>query len=186
MDWAEYEDGDVRNMLLTKYVPFGPTVVYRRSVLEKQKWNPDVFAEDYELYLRLCQLGEFAFEPTVLSAYRTHPNNLSRDTDSLIYSKMQSFELNADSLGLSAKDLAEIKLRLDWYTAEIYYNSGRRLKALKTALKYSHVPIPLNAKLRQFVKLLAPQFALQVGRKQIKRYSTPWQGTDIKDLIAKR
>lgn len=186
MDWADYNDGDARNMLLTKNPPLGSTIVHRKSVLEKEKWKPGVFVEDYELLLRLCLLGEFAFEPNVLSAYRIHANNVSKETDSLIYSKMQSYELNAAGLGLSAQDLADIKLRLDWNTAEIYFSSGRRLKALQTAFKYSRIPIPLNAKLRQFAKLLIPQFVLQAGRKKIKRYSSPWQGTDIKDLIAKK
>jgi len=186
-DWAEYEDGDARNMLLTKKNGlFAPTVLYRKSALEKQKWNPDIFGEDYELYLRLTLLGEFAFESSIFSAYRIHSTNTSRDTEALISTKMHAFELNAESLGLTAKELKDIKLRLNWETSERYFSSGQRLKAIKAALQYSHIQIPLIAKLRHFAKLLVPNFVLKVRHQKIKRYRSAWYGIDVRDLIAEQ
>ncbi len=52
-DWADYVGGDVRRMLLTTLAPLSPTVVYRRSAVERYGWDESSALEDYELYLRL-------------------------------------------------------------------------------------------------------------------------------------
>src|SRR6266850_3901647 len=61
-DWARYADGDARAMLLQTTAPMSPTVLYRRAALEGQRWNAAARLEDYDLYLRLSEEGEFAFD----------------------------------------------------------------------------------------------------------------------------
>ncbi len=65
-DWAEYADGDAREMLLQTTAPMSPTVVYRREALEQERWDETSALEDYDLYLRLSARGEFAFDPQIL------------------------------------------------------------------------------------------------------------------------
>ncbi|MFN2599389.1 MAG: glycosyltransferase family 2 protein, partial [Pyrinomonadaceae bacterium] len=78
-DWADYADGDARAMLWRGTGPHSPTVVYRRASVERHGWNERARLEDYELYLRLSAEGEFAFDARVLSAWRRHGTNTSRD-----------------------------------------------------------------------------------------------------------
>src|SRR5205807_8854894 len=41
-DWANYVDGNAREMLLRETIaPMSPTVVYRRSILERHSWTED-------------------------------------------------------------------------------------------------------------------------------------------------
>src|ERR1041384_4660378 len=40
-DWANYVDGAVRAMLLDTIAPMTPTVLYRRTALEKEPWNEE-------------------------------------------------------------------------------------------------------------------------------------------------
>src|SRR4030095_15290854 len=78
-DWADYVDGDVRDMLLETTAPMSPTVLYRRAALEQQRWNEESRLEDYDLYLRLSVAGDFAFDARILSAWRRHGSNVSWD-----------------------------------------------------------------------------------------------------------
>lgn len=183
-DWADFEDGDARGMLLTKYPPAAQTVLFRKSALDTHKFNPEIFVEDFELFLRLCTLGEFAFAPDILSVYRTHSTNASRQTDAIIEGKIQAFKSNADNLGLGQKELDEIIARNNWNSVDFCLNSRQRLKAIKLALQNSHAKIPLAAKLRQYLKLAMPYSVLQATRAHIKKESDAWQGRDIKNLIA--
>src|SRR6185503_3221517 len=50
-DWASYADGNARDMLLQTTAPMSPTVLYRREVLEQERWNEESKLEDYDLYL---------------------------------------------------------------------------------------------------------------------------------------
>jgi hypothetical protein len=99
---------------------------------------------------------------------------------------VQAFELNAKDLGLSTKELADVKLKLNWETVDMYFYSGRRLKAIKTALQYSHIQIPLRTKLWMFIKLLTPNLLIETWRKRATGYNHVRQEIDIKDLIAEQ
>ncbi len=182
-DWADYEDGNVRDMLIKKYPPLAVTVLYRKAALEIQKWNPEVFVEDYELFLRLCTLGEFAFDPEKLSGYRIHSTNISRQTESIVKGKIQAFQLNAKILGLSSQELLEVVAKVNWGSADFLLNSKQRFKAIKLTLQNSHAKIPITKKLQQYLKLLLPNKIIQAKHKIIKRKSNAINGRDIKDLI---
>ncbi|MBA4184197.1 MAG: glycosyltransferase family 2 protein [Acidobacteria bacterium] len=182
-DWADYEDGNVRDMLIKKYPPLAVTVLYRKAALEIQKWNPEVFVEDYELFLRLCTLGEFAFDPEKLSGYRIHSTNISRQTESIVKGKIQAFQLNAKILGLSSQELLEVVAKVNWGSSDFLLNSKQRFKAIKLTLQNSHAKIPITKKLQQYLKLLLPNKIIQAKHKIIKRKSNAINGRDIKDLI---
>ncbi|MEJ7711148.1 MAG: hypothetical protein WKF84_15105 [Pyrinomonadaceae bacterium] len=58
-----YTKGNPRNRLLQAIGPLSPTVLYRRSALERHGWNEKVQLEDYELYLRLSADGTLLLVP---------------------------------------------------------------------------------------------------------------------------
>jgi alpha-1,3-rhamnosyltransferase len=131
LDWAVYADGDARRMLLAEtYAPMSPTVLYRRAALERHGWNERARLEDYELYLRLSAEGEFAFDPRVLSAWRRHGANTSRDFKWMIEARLEAQRNAAKHLGLGADELAGYQRALNFAGAEDLLRLGDKRAAL--------------------------------------------------------
>jgi alpha-1,3-rhamnosyltransferase len=131
LDWAAYADGDARRMLLAEtYAPMSPTVMYRRAALERHGWNESARLEDYELYLRLSAEGEFAFDPRVLSAWRRHGSNTSRDFVWMIEARLEAQRNAAKHLGLSAGELERYQRALNFAGAEDLLRLGDKRNAL--------------------------------------------------------
>lgn len=130
-DWAAYTDGDARQMLLAEtYAPMNPTVVYRRATLERHGWNERARLEDYELYLRLSAEGEFAFDARVLSAWRRHGANTSRDFVWMIEARLEAQRNAAAQLGLGPEELARYQRALNFAGAEDLLRLGDKRTAL--------------------------------------------------------
>lgn len=132
-DWARYRDGNVRQMLLETLAPLSPTVVYRRAALVAQRWNEAAGLEDYELYLRLSAEGEFAFDPRVLSAWREHGYNTSRNLTLMLREKLSAQRRVAAALGLSAAELTKFQTLARFRSAQEFMRRGEKLEALKLA-----------------------------------------------------
>jgi alpha-1,3-rhamnosyltransferase len=132
-DWARYRDGSVRLMLLETLAPLSPTVVYRRAALGAQPWNEAAGLEDYELYLRLSAEGEFAFDERVLSAWRQHGYNTSRNLALMLREKLAAQQRVAAQLGLSAAEIAEFQTLARFRSAQEFMRRGEKLEALKLA-----------------------------------------------------
>jgi alpha-1,3-rhamnosyltransferase len=132
-DWARYRDGDARLMLLETLAPLSPTVVYRRDALQMHRWNEEARLEDYELYLRLSATGEFAFDPAILSAWRQHGYNTSRNLELMLREKLAAQQRTAALLNLSAKEFAEFQTLARFRSAQEFMRQGDKLKALKLA-----------------------------------------------------
>lgn len=132
-DWARYRDGDARQMLLETLAPLSPTVLYRRDALPAHPWNEEAKLEDYELYLRLSAEGEFAFDPAVLSAWRQHGYNTSRNLSLMLGEKLAAQHRAAASLGLSAAELAEFQRVARFRGAQELMRRGEKSEALKLA-----------------------------------------------------
>jgi alpha-1,3-rhamnosyltransferase len=132
LDWARYRDGDARAMLLEEtYAPMSPTVLHRRRCLERHGWNERARLEDYELYLRLSADGEFAFDPRVLSAWRRHGTNASRDFVWMIEARLEAQRNVAPYLKLTGEQLARYARRLNFTGAEDLLRLGDKRAALK-------------------------------------------------------
>ena len=132
LDWADYRDGDARAMLLEEtYAPMSPTVVYRRAALERHGWNERARLEDYELYLRLSAEGEFAFDPRVLSAWRRHSANTSRDFVWMIEARLAAQQSAAEHLNLGDDELRRFQRALNFAGAEDLLRLGDKRMALK-------------------------------------------------------
>lgn len=167
LDWAKYADGDARRMLLEQtFAPMSPTVVYRRTLLERHDWNESARLEDYELYLRLSAEGEFAFDPRVLSAWRRHGSNASRDFAWMIEARLDA-QLNvAAHLKLSAEELRRYRRSLEFAGAEDLLRLGDKAQALKYLRRgFGGAPSPASLA-RVFIRLLAPRSLMEWRRRR--------------------
>jgi glycosyltransferase involved in cell wall biosynthesis len=113
-DWAAYADGCVRDMLLNVTVPFSPSVVYRRDILERHHWNEVAALEDYDLYIRLSSEGEFAFDDNILCAWRSHGKNNSRDLEFMLRECLEAQRRAVPVLKLTPKELEKANASLKW------------------------------------------------------------------------
>ncbi len=157
LDWAPYTDGNAREMLLEQtFAPMSPTVLYRRALLETEGWDEQAKLEDYDLYLRLSTKGDFAFDPRVLSAWRQHGHNTSRDFSWMIDARLAAQRRVADRLGLSAAELEHFQRVLLFAGAEDLLRLGEKSKALKL-LRQSFGGVPSIASLvKPLARLCVP------------------------------
>jgi alpha-1,3-rhamnosyltransferase len=167
-DWAAYADGDARRMLLAEtYAPMNPTVLYRRAPLEQHGWNERARLEDYELYLRLSAEGEFAFDSRVLSAWRRHGANTSRDFVWMIEARLEAQHNAAPHLGLGEKELERYQRALNFAGAEDLLRLGDKRRALRF-LRHGLNGAPGARALARVALRLAVPYAL-VKRRRLRR-----------------
>jgi alpha-1,3-rhamnosyltransferase len=178
-DWADYSDGDARAMLLERTIaPMSPTVLYRRAPLERRGWNERARLEDYELYLRLSADGEFAFDPRVLSAWRRHRSNTSRDFVWMIEARLEAQRGVAAELGLGAAELRRYQRALNFAGAEDLLRLGDKPRALRY-LRRGLRGAPSTAALARVLLRLAAPHSLTRWRKRrareraARRYGSP-------------
>ncbi|MBA3354941.1 MAG: glycosyltransferase family 2 protein [Pyrinomonadaceae bacterium] len=172
LDWAQYVDGDAQAMLLQETIaPMSPTVMYRRAALERCGWNERAKLEDYELYLRLTAEGDFAFDPRVLSAWRQHGHNTSRDFSWMIDARQAAQRRVADRLGLSAGELARFRHVSQFAGAEDLLRLGEKSKAFKL-LRQSFTGAPSIAALARPLARLCVPYSLIKWRKKRKQGRT--------------
>jgi alpha-1,3-rhamnosyltransferase len=160
-DWARYLDGDVRRMLLSTLAPLSPTVVYRRAALARHVWNEQARLEDYELYLRLSAEGEFAFDPRILSAWRQHDYNTSRNLALMLAERLAAQQNAAAQLGLSAHELSHFQTLARFRSAQEFMRQGRKLTALKLFLTNLRGAASAQEAARLVAGLVVPHELLQ-------------------------
>lgn len=168
-DWAPYADGDARRMLLADtYAPMSPTVLYRRAALERHGWNERARLEDYELYLRLSAEGEFAFDARVLSAWRRHGTNTSRDFVWMIEARLEAQRNAAPRLDLSDEELARYQRSLNFAGAEDLLRLGDKRAALRY-LRRGLAGAPGPKALARVALRLATPYSLVERRRRLTR-----------------
>lgn len=128
---AAYTQLASADMLLSGTAPISPTVMYRRSAIENEGWNPEARLEDYELYLKLSMIGDFAFDPEVRSAWRVHGHNTSRDRAMMLREQLAAQSRNAGLMGLSDQRLATARAATTFRYARIALQDGDRREALR-------------------------------------------------------
>ncbi len=175
-DWANYANGDARAMLLEQtFAPMSPTVLYRRDALEKEGWDEQAKLEDYDLYLRLSTAGDFAFDPRVLSAWRQHGYNASRDFPWMIEARLAAQRRVAERIGLNAEELAHYQKVLTFAGAEDLCRLGEKASAFKLMGPGLRGAPSIGARMRLLVRFCEPAAVLKWRRKQkkvraLKRY----------------
>ena len=129
-DWTNFTDGDMLPSLLRGIIPSSPSVVYRRAALEKHNWNEDAILEDYELYLKLSGAGgEFAFDKSVLCAWRQHGWNVSKDFPLMLSEWIAAQNRVADFLEISRRELDNIQTELKFNSIFDYIRHGKKREA---------------------------------------------------------
>lgn len=166
--WANYPDGDARSMLLNGIAPVSSTVFYRRSALEIVSWNEDSRLEDYEMYLKLMNLGHFAFDPQVLSAWRHHGYNTSGDKMLMLREVIAAQHRNFDILGVGLDELEKIQTRTKFQYAREQLQYGNKRKALRLAGE-SWRGSKSNLELTKFlVRMFVPMSVVNLRRRRRK------------------
>ena len=163
-EWADYADGNVREMLLSTIAPMSPTVLYRRSALEKEPWNEQAKLEDYDLYLRLSSIGEFAFDPQVLSAWRMHACNTSRDQMFMLEEHLAAQCRVAPMLGLDEDQLDKLQTRTRFNRAEDFLRLSDKRTAFRLMSQNLTGVRSLGALMRMAGRLIAPASLMRKHR----------------------
>ncbi|MDT7542802.1 MAG: hypothetical protein QOE33_2706 [Acidobacteriota bacterium] len=163
-DWATYADGDARQMLWRGTGPHSPTVVYRRDALARYGWREGARLEDYELYLRLAADSEFAFDRRVLSAWRVHGKNASRDPVFMMNEWFDAQRRVARDTGMSAGHLARAQDALGWACAENFARRSERAKACAAAWHHRRGSQSFANAAKMLLRLFVPR-AVWRGRK---------------------
>ena len=167
-DWARYADGDARAMLLRTTAPMSPTVVYRRRALERHRWNERARLEDYDLYLRLSLEGEFAFEARVLSAWRQHGRNTSRDQAFMLDEQLQALRRAGPSFGLSADGLKKLETRIRFHRAEDFLRAGQKARGVNLMWRNLRGADSARAFARMALRLVTP-YSVATWRQKLSR-----------------
>jgi alpha-1,3-rhamnosyltransferase len=166
-DWANYADGDARAMLLLQNVaPMSPTVVYDRAALEHYRWNEQARLEDYELFLRLSAEGDFAFDPRVLSAWRRHGSNTSRDYVWMIEARLAAQKEVAGHLELNSDQLEVFQDALRFAGAEDLLRLGEKTEALRFLRQGWRGAPSTTAMARVLLRFLAPSSLVKWRRQR--------------------
>jgi alpha-1,3-rhamnosyltransferase len=126
---------DALEMLRLGIAPISSTVFYRRAVLEKYDWNEKSRLEDYEFYIKICDEGEFAFDPQVLSVWRHHGYNVSGDMNLMLAEVLSAQNRNREKLALNEANIEEIQRKVRFRYAGDFLHKGHKKDALKLAVK---------------------------------------------------
>jgi glycosyltransferase involved in cell wall biosynthesis len=176
-DWATYADGDARAMLWRGTGPHSPTVVYRRDALARHGWHEGARLEDYELYLRLAAESDFAFDPRVLSAWRVHGENASRDPVFMMDEWLDAQRRVARDTGMSDGELARAQDALGWTCAGNFARRGARAKACATAWRHRRgAQSPADAA-KMLLRLVVPRAVWRGREARRERVAAERYGT---------
>jgi hypothetical protein len=164
-------------MLLQTTAPMSPTVVYRRAALENERWNESSRLEDYDLYLRLCSAGEFAFDPRILSAWRRHGSNISGDQNLMLEEQLRAQRAAAIRFGLTEKEIATLQTITRFNRAEDFLRVGDKTQALRLLAnnwRGARAPRPLARMLTRLLlpRILMRRHARRRERKARQRYGS--------------
>jgi len=186
-DWAHYADGDARLMLLHAVTaPMSPSVLYHRAALARHGgWDEGARLEDYDLYLRLGAAGgEFAFDPRVLSAWRWHGTNTSRDQLMMLEEQLAAQRRAAQLFEISAGELDRRHAAIRFRRAEDFLRLGHKRPALAllrrnwrgaaTTTNITSLPTLLA---RMALRLLTPFSLAQWHRRRVARRAGERYGT---------
>ena len=172
-DWASYADGDARAMLLQTTAPMSPTVLYRRSALEQHRWDEASKLEDYDLYLRLCTEGEFAFDPRILSAWRRHASNVSRDQTLMLAEQLKAQRQAALRFGYTEVQVEKLQRTTRFNRAEDFLRVGEKSQALSLMVNNWRGVNSSRATARMVLRLLIPNPIMRrrIRGKQLKAFA---------------
>ncbi|MEO7971060.1 MAG: glycosyltransferase [bacterium] len=176
-DWADYADGDAREMLLRTTAPMSPTVLCRRDALEHERWNEESRLEDYELYLRLSAAGEFAFDPRILSAWRRHGANVSWDQTLMLEEQLRAQSDAARRFGFTEKQIEDLQRTTRFNRAEDFMRIGQKSQAVGLMMNNWRGANSSRATARMLLRLLIPNSFMRARARGRQRNAHKHYGT---------
>lgn len=176
-DWANYSDGDVRQMLLHQAVPFSPSVLYRCEAVKYHRWNENAGLEDYDLYLRLSADGKFAFDPEPLCAWRSHNHNHSRNLDFMLEECLEAQRRAVNCLNIGTAELRKAQSELKWRYATDFIKAGQKRKALDLVWQNLRGAPSYGSVARNVAGLLLPKRALRWRARLVQRRAVKCYGS---------
>ncbi len=178
-NWGPYADGKALEMLLYPRIPASASVLYRRSFLNRFNWNEDSILEDYELYLRLSTVGEFALDDNVLSAWRIHGNNASANFPVMMNEWIEAQNRVAGEIGLNAAELCQAQARLRFNCVAQFIRDRRRKEAARILWEnLGGAPSPIDVA-KVLFRFLVPDILLRWRRNLIRRRTSRKYGRII-------
>jgi alpha-1,3-rhamnosyltransferase len=159
-----------REMLLFSFVPSSPSILYRKRYLEHERWNPAIKLEDFDLYLRLCVLGEFAFDENVLSGWRTHETNTSKQVELMVKECIGAVERNAETLKLTDDELAAYSRSMKTNLVDTLLEDGERTEAIRMFYQTIDGFLTKGEFLKRAVKLVSPRSVIKKRRQLSRKY----------------
>lgn len=178
LDWhVGYTDGHALKMLLVPFLPQSSTVLYRRKAVERYGWNEKARLEDYELFLRLSADGEFALAPRVLSGWRHHGHNTSRDAAFMMNEFLAAQWQVADSLGISARELQSSQSAIRFNAGGEFLLAGQRGKAALLTLQNLRGAASPGVLTRRVFRLLLPLGVLRWRDQRIRQTNSIQYGS---------
>jgi glycosyltransferase involved in cell wall biosynthesis len=164
-DWTDFANGDVLPLLLEGTIFSSPSVVYRQDALAKFRWNEYSRLEDYEIYLKLSTVGPFAFDPSVLCAWRQHGENASSDVVLMQQEWQDAQGRTSESLGISDEELTVLQRRLRFVGVASLARHGFRREAM-AALIADHRGARSTAELLKTVlRVFLPTAVYSIARR---------------------
>lgn len=133
-DWADFPEGDPWPLLSYGNSPVSSTVLYRRSALLGLRWNESARLEDFEMYLRISQVGGFIFDPEILSGWRRHGANTSRDSGMMLTEILGALARAERDGVISAGQRGTAEARTRFRFAREALQHCRRRRAIELAL----------------------------------------------------
>jgi alpha-1,3-rhamnosyltransferase len=165
-NWTSYADGNMLPLLLKGIIPLSPSVVYRRSALEKYGWNESSILEDYELYLKLCKDGEFAFDPNIYCAWRQHGWNVSKDVSLMLQEWIEAQDRVAEHLNISLSELKDIQGKLKFNSATDLIRAGKKKEAVQLLVENLKYADSVSKVGKILLRLVIPTRLFQWNRKR--------------------
>jgi len=166
--WADYPNGDARPMLVQGLAPISSTVFYRREFLEKVRWNETSRLEDYEMYLKLAALGDFAFDEQVLSVWRQHGYNTSKDLLLMLKEVLEAQQRNSNLLGVSENELNRAQSATKFRYARDLLQHGSKKQAWELA-RENWRGANTNLELAKFLVRLGVPMAVVEAKRRLKK-----------------
>jgi alpha-1,3-rhamnosyltransferase len=168
-NWSGFADGNMLPLLLRGEIFSSPGVVYRRSAVEKYRWNEGAKLEDYELYLNLCSDGEFARNEKLLCAWRLHGSNTSDNFPAMLQEHLAAQNRVANRLGIENSELERIQRELKFKGVLDYIRVGRKQEAWKLFRENRSGSRSQFDTMRTLARLLTPQPIFQWNRARKRR-----------------
>ena len=175
---GEYPEGNMKELLLQGIAPMSTTIFYRRAALEGLSWNEGSRLEDYEMYLKLMDRGEFVFEPQILSAWRTHGYNTSKNSRMMVHEMIEAQNRNVHLLGVDAAELAAIQERIRFVYAHNLLQRGDKSGAASLARTSWRSARSAGELLKFTLRMALPMSLVNAKRRRSTRPRTKLQDLD--------